>query len=714
MIAPLDGGPGEAARQEQLVRDAVQRGQAALAAGDRADAVRWLERAHRLSPGDGTITLVLASAAIGYDNPRAVQWFDVVLASADLREARFGLASARLLMGDVNAACAAVAETLSRHMVWPNIVMLADQVARATGAAGWCGLTGAGVLAIHPVGPEGNDPPIEIRIDGAALDEPDRLQLPAGWPQAGTVTVTVCGNGSRQRHFLGSPISLRAIGRVEGHVEAFEGGIRGWAWCPSDPDTNPNLTIGVGRLRRNIVADGVGSAIHGLAPLARPRSFAIRRDELPVGTDVVSVRGRDGQDLTGSPVARQAPGSVGTSGRRRVSAVASTNPKRSAATARRQALLQWHDNKLPTVVLVTHNDGGGVERRVQASITSHQAAGRNVVVMRPPQAPSGATKLVNANGSLPEPGFELPREKRTLLRFLAGLRPVAAELHHLLNHDPSVVEIIRSLGIPYDAHVHDYAWFCPRIALVGRGDRYCGEPPPAVCQSCVSDLGHYLHEGISVAALLDRSRTLLTGAQRIIAPSHDASARLARHFPGISPVAIPHEDDTAIAEPPPIACTSGTMRVCIAGAIGLHKGFDVLLACALDARRRNLELTFVVAGTTIDDQRLMDTGRVFVTGPYQPDEAVDLIRSQRAHLGLLPSIWPETWCLGLTELWRAGMRVAAFDIGAPAERIRQTGRGFLLPLHMTPGAINDTLLQAVTGRSLQPPSPEPSAYKVFD
>jgi hypothetical protein len=65
-------------------------------------------------------------------------------------------------------------------------------------------------------------------------------------------------------------------------------------------------------------------------------------------------------------------------------------------------------------------------------------------------------------------------------------------------------------------------------------------------------------------------------------------------------------------------------------------------------------------------------------------------------------------------LWRAGMRVAAFDIGAPAERIRQTGRGFLLPLHMTPGAINDTFLKAVTGRSLQPPSPEPSAYKVFD
>jgi glycosyltransferase involved in cell wall biosynthesis len=123
-----------------------------------------------------------------------------------------------------------------------------------------------------------------------------------------------------------------------------------------------------------------------------------------------------------------------------------------------------------------------------------------------------------------------------------------------------------------------------------------------------------------------------------------------------------------------------------------------------------LDLTFIVAGTTIDDQRLIDTGRVFVTGPYQPDEAVTLIRAQDATLALLPSIWPETWCLGLTELWRAGLRVAAFDIGAPAERISRTGRGFLLPLGLSPPAINDALLNAAKGRSLLPIR-STSAYK---
>jgi hypothetical protein len=67
---------------------------------------------------------------------------------------------------------------------------------------------------------------------------------------------------------------------------------------------------------------------------------------------------------------------------------------------------------------------------------------------------------------------------------------------------------------------------------------------------------------------------------------------------------------------------------------------------------------------------------------------------------LLPSIFPETWCFSLAEAWRAGLRVAAFDIGAPAERIRRTGRGFLLPLGLKPDAINNALV-ATAGLSRQ-------------
>ena len=136
-------------------------------------------------------------------------------------------------------------------------------------------------------------------------------------------------------------------------------------------------------------------------------------------------------------------------------------------------------------------------------------------------------------------------------------------------------------------------------------------------------------------------------------------------------------------------------RICVIGAIGVEKGYEIVLACARDAAERGLPLEFVVVGHTIDDARLLDTGRVFVTGAFQPAEAVPMIRAQDAAVAWLPSVWPETWSFTLSEAWRAGLRVVAFDLGAQAERIRGTGRGTLLPLGLPPAAINSALLAAV-------------------
>lgn len=709
MPADINDDSADRARWERNTRDAFARGQAALAAGDKADATRWLERAHRLVPHDGTITLLLASAAIGDDNAKAATLFSQVLASGDVRDAWLGLATARFLLRDIAGARGAIDAALHRHALWPDLAGLAGMVVRMTDAPGWCGLTGAGAVVVHPSGADR----IEMQMDGRLLvrsDDKRDLILPPGWPRAGSLTVTAIGGDGGDRHLIGSPVSLRAIGRVEGHVEAWQGGLRGWAWYPGDPDTKPRLSVGTGRARKEIVASGLTDAVPGLAPLARPRSFAVPWAELPGGEAPVRLSGRDGRDLQGSPVvARRADWNSTSPAKQPVSPAAAKVD--AAAPARRpRDLARWRGTGTESVVLITHDDGGGVERRIQASVAAHEASGRNAIVLRPTKPRNGSAGVMVSSGSLPDLRFELPREQPALRRLLRGMQAVEAELHHFLNHDPSVIETIRALGVPYDAHTHDYTWFCPRIALVGRGDRYCGEPAAAVCETCVAETGSYLHEDVSVPALLDRSRDILSGARRVIAPSHDAAARMVRHFPGIAPVVIPHEDDAAVDEPPPIPHVGGTVLVCVAGAIGLHKGFHVLLACARDAKKRGLDLSFVVAGRTIDDQRLIDTGRVFVTGPYQPDEAVALIEAQRAALALLPSIWPETWCLGLTELWRAGLRVAAFDIGAPAERIRQTGRGFLLPLGLAPRAINDALLNAARGRSFLPIR-RSSAYK---
>jgi GT2 family glycosyltransferase len=367
---------------------------------------------------------------------------------------------------------------------------------------------------------------------------------------------------------------------------------------------------------------------------------------------------------------------------------------------RRMDIWRWRAARASSrgaAVLITHEQGGGVERRIEAVCSLHAAAGRRAIVLRPARLPGDNPAVQVCDGSaedFPNLRFALPDELSALVRLLRAERPAVVELHHLLGHDPSILDLPARLGAPYEVHVHDYAWLCARVMLIGPARRYCGEPGVAGCETCVADAGSMLDEEITPAALRHRSAGLLAGARRVVAPSRDAADRIALTFPGIDVEVVPHESDPARLNVRPGPVRGRRCRICVVGAIGIPKGYEVLLACARDAARRDLPLEFIVVGHTIDDERLLLTERVFVTGRYEPDEVIELIGAQAADLAFLPSIWPETWCLSLGEAWRAGLAVAAFDIGAIAERIRRAGGGLVLPLGLSAPEINEALLAA--------------------
>ncbi|GAN76686.1 glycosyltransferase [Acidisphaera rubrifaciens] len=349
------------------------------------------------------------------------------------------------------------------------------------------------------------------------------------------------------------------------------------------------------------------------------------------------------------------------------------------------------DARRPSVIFVTHADGGGVERILRERVAAAKADGRRAIILRP-----GSDEEVricdSPQNNFPDLSYRLPDEASSLHAFLRSCRPERIEYHHMLGHHPSLLGLGDALGIPFQVYVHDYALLCPRVTLIGRDGRYCGEPDASTCDHCVADAGRMIEETIDTADLRLRSAAFLARAAAIVAPSDDAAARLQRHFTGLKADVRPHEQDTVR----PLSVGRGLDRLVVAvvGALGIDKGYQVLLDCARDAADRRLPLTFVLVGHSIDDARLLQTGRCFVTGPYREGEAADLIRQERAAFGFIPSIWPETWCFALSEIWRADLPAIAFDIGAPADRIRATRGGLLLPLGLAPGAVNAALLAA--------------------
>ncbi len=359
--------------------------------------------------------------------------------------------------------------------------------------------------------------------------------------------------------------------------------------------------------------------------------------------------------------------------------------------------LRWRRrrSRKGAVVLITHARSGGVRRRVAERCHEIAASGVRSIVLAPATDAFGRTAcgVADASGEdFPNLRFDTANGLVALTTFLRDDKPLSIELHHFIGHDPAMLGLARALDVPYDVVVHDYAWVCPRVTLVGPDKRYCGEPGGNACEACYADIGGNIDEDIRPSRLRQRSRTVLAGARRVVVPSRDVATRLRQYFPELACVVTPWEDG-AMGHPPADHRVSRLrMRVVVVGAIGIDKGYEYLLACARHVATHRLALEFVVVGHTSDDKRLLDTGSVYITGRYEEGEAVELIRAQDAELGFLPALWPETWSYTLTQLWQSGLEVVAFDLGAPAERIRATRRGSLLPLGLPPSAACQALL----------------------
>ncbi|SDO54120.1 hypothetical protein SAMN05216360_12629, partial [Methylobacterium phyllostachyos] len=243
--------------------------------------------------------------------------------------------------------------------------------------------------------------------------------------------------------------------------------------------------------------------------------------------------------------------------------------------------------------------------------------------------------------------------------------------------------------------LHDYSPVCHRNHLVQPDGRFCGLAAVAECRVCLASDA----DGFEEPDPGERRATFgrfLAGAARVFAPSADTAGRIAGVYRDLAIAVRPHAEPERGVRSTALRRPGRVRRVAVLGAISATKGGLVLQALATDARARGLPLRFAIVG--FSDPALadgLDREGVSQTGRYASDnEALDLVWRVSADLVLLPAIWPETYSYALTLALRTGLPVAAFDLGAPAERLRAEPDGHLLPYDLLndPAACNDRLL----------------------
>lgn len=360
----------------------------------------------------------------------------------------------------------------------------------------------------------------------------------------------------------------------------------------------------------------------------------------------------------------------------------------------------------------THLLGGGIARYLADRAAAIVESGGSLLLAVPA---SGGTniRLAGIDGTPYLPNlqdFNINDDSEAFVQFLESIEIDAIEVHSTVGWSSRALQFIpkvaRSLELPFDFVAHDYVPICPQINLINQSGIYCGEQGEEQCRRCLSALvktPQTIHPDFGASDMADiagwRSEygRFLDQAREVVAPSLDTAKRLQAYFSTIQIEVRPHKE-CAHHHPRFVAApyTSGSVQVVVIGAIGPQKGVDILAQCADDATRRGLPIHFTVVGYT-SIPTLAEKPNVTVTGAYVEHEVYDRLAEVGPHIALLPSVSPETYCYTLSIAMSAGLPVLAFDVGAPAERLRAESTGLLMSASMMTNAcaINDKILECV-------------------
>ncbi len=252
----------------------------------------------------------------------------------------------------------------------------------------------------------------------------------------------------------------------------------------------------------------------------------------------------------------------------------------------------------------------------------------------------------------------------------------ARTVHFEGMHDVPLPEVLRLIesGVRVIVTSHDFSLFCARPHLIEEPiGRFCFYSEDLDrCRRCLRQTWDVPRDAQRERRAM--AREILMSAT-LIFPSQFLLDQHRRLFSLPDLVAV-------VIEPGVSAATmniAGSRRaIAFAGSAKRHKGAHLLPDIARILTNVDIH---IFGGGDEDLLRVMRrVPNITVHGYYRGGTLPSLLARHGIGLVVLPSIWPETHSLVLSEAWLGGAPVVAFDLGAPAERIRQQGGGWLVPL----------------------------------
>ena len=313
---------------------------------------------------------------------------------------------------------------------------------------------------------------------------------------------------------------------------------------------------------------------------------------------------------------------------------------------------------------------------------------------------------------------------------LDKVRPDVVHVHELSGHGLSVLDVVNRRGIPCVVSFHNFWPVCPQLNLIDAAGELClDDAEGAKCARCrwlptAKERTHIesmksVFRSTPLFGPLRRIRRILrhsvanvsgsvapVGWSEAEFPAEAFAERRRRAVAALNGGTLVHAMSTSSARVlegrgvspsririRPISLYSlGSLRPLAhkpashlvtfgyRGALSYVKGLHVLVAAFARLDQSRARLLIYGAGEPRYERGLRDLAKslnVEFRGEYKREDlpAIDA----EIDVGVVPSIWDETFCLTGLEFLRSGVPVIAAQIGGMADYVRHSVNGILVP-----------------------------------
>tara|TARA_R110002074_G_scaffold139168_1_gene284639 strand:+ start:1028 stop:4801 length:3774 start_codon:yes stop_codon:yes gene_type:complete len=282
--------------------------------------------------------------------------------------------------------------------------------------------------------------------------------------------------------------------------------------------------------------------------------------------------------------------------------------------------------------------------------------------------------------------------------WLNWLEAEVVHIRHLAWHSLSLPELAKRSGAKVFYSLHDFYTLCPSLKLLDENNVFCGgvcTPNSGTCQIALWKTNAFPNlKNAWVHQWRDMMAKAIEPCDGFVTTSPSARERVLRQMPSIPEErfhVIPHgRDFDKFEQIQSVPSTQEPIRILIPGNIDAAKGLNIITeVLRLDVLKI---FEFHILGGVHVSLLSGPTPRLIQHGRYQRQDFARKVREIEPHFGAILSIWDETFCHTLTEMWSVGLPVAVLDFPTLRARVENSQAGWVID-DITPSGVHAALTE---------------------